>query len=376
MYISQFHKEVIWLKQTIILFLFSLCMVLIAAAIGPEKAQSLEDEELEMIEARQKFFGEQNVNAQTGEIAKDKIIVSWFGVSNFAAAINGHVVLLDTWIPGGEDSNYVPTNPDELAQLKPEAVFIGHAHYDHTDYAVDIIEKTEAVLVGTPEHCEIIKKDAKNEDLINCIEAVGADAQPGEKQQLNFLDGVEITALTHVHSGLELPDREDVSSAIFPKKDRESEAPRGDFSKIIESIGEDEGGTLMYQFKVGDFTLTWNDSAGPIKEKAPELTQIMASLPKTDVQLGAIMGFNQYTNGLRDSRMYMEALQPTLFVPTHHDNWSPPITTTAKNYEEYLKEELKNIPSESRPDLLFIEDPKDYLNPGLLTFDINDPKWK
>lgn len=351
-------------------------MVILVAVIGPEKAQSLGEEDLQMIEARQNFFGEKYVDSQTGEIDKNKVIVSWFGVSNFAAAINGHVVLLDTWIPGGEDSTYVPTSPEELVQLKPAAVFIGHAHYDHADYAAEIVEKTGAVLVGTPEHCEIIKKDAENPELINCLDAVGAKAEPGEKGSLTFLEGIEITALSHVHSGLKLPDREDSSSAIFPKKDRESDAPTGDFTKIVESLSEDEGGTLMYQFEVGDFTLTWNDSAGPIKEEAPELVNIMSALPKTDVQLGAIMGFNQYTNGLRDPRMYMEALKPALFVPTHHDNWSPPITTTAKNYQEDLTKEMKFIPTENRPDLLFIEDPYDYINPSLLTFDIHDSKWK
>lgn len=364
-------------KQTVFsLFIISLAAFLLVLIIGLEEPQAVEGEGSSMVEARQKFFGEGNVDSVTGDITEDKVILSWIGVSNFAAAINGHVVLLDSWIPGGEESDYVPATVEELIALNPEAIFIGHAHYDHSDNAAAIIEQTGAVLVGTPEHCDIVKEDAKNAELISCLHAVGEGAQPGDMNKLDFLEGVQITALSHIHSAAKLPDSADKSHGIFPKKDRNSDAPKGDFQKLLGAIGEDEGGTMMYQFKVEDFVMTWNDSAGPIKEEAPELSTIMASLPQTDVQIGAIMGFNQYFNGLRDPRLYMEALKPKLFVPTHHDNWAPPITTTAKNYEYHLHKELGLMDEKERPELLFISDPEDYVNPAVLTFDIHDSKWK
>ena len=364
-------------KQTIFsLFLISLAAFLLVLIIGVEDPQAVEGEGPSMVEARQKFFGEGNVDPVTGEVAADKVILSWIGVSNFAAAINGHVVLLDSWIPGGDESDYVPATTKELVALNPEAIFIGHAHYDHSDNAAALIEQTGAVLVGTPEHCEIVKEDAENAARVSCLHAVGEGARPGEMNKLDFLDGVQVIALSHIHSAAQLPDAEDASQGIFPKKDLNSEAPKGDFGKLLGAIGEDEGGTMMYQFKVGDFVLAWNDSAGPIKEEAPALGRVMASLPQTDVQVGAIMGFNQYFNGLRDPRLYMEALKPKLFVPTHHDNWAPPITTTAKNYEGHLRKELELLAEDERPEILFISDPQDYVNPQLLTFDIHDAKWK
>ena len=364
-------------KQTVFsLFIISLAAFLLVLIIGVEEPQAVEDESSSMVEARQKFFGEDNVDPMTGDITKDKVILSWIGVSNFAAAINGHVVLLDSWIPGEGESDYVPATVEELIALNPEAIFIGHAHYDHSDNAAAIIEQTGAVLVGTPEHCNIVKEDAENAELITCLQAVGEGAQPGEMNKLDFLEGVQITALSHVHSAAKLPDSKNQSHGIFPKKDRNSDAPKGDLPKLLGAIGEDEGGTMLYQFKVEDFVLTWNDSAGPIKEEAPELGNVMTTLPQTDVQVGAIMGFNQYFNGLRDPRMYLEALKPKLFVPTHHDNWAPPITTTAENYEDYLQKELELMAEEERPELLFISDPEDYVNPEVLTFDIHDAKWK
>ncbi len=340
-----------------------------------EEAESMTDDEIKMIETRQKFFGEEYVDEHTGEVNPAQVIFSWVGVSNFAVAVNGHVILLDAWIPGGEEFEYVPATPDELAALQPEAIFIGHAHFDHADHAAEIIEKTGAILVGTTGHCDQIKKDAQVEEDINCLEAMPNDAEPGTLQKLNFLEGVKVTAISHVHSSLKLPDKEDPSAPLFPKKNRQSEAPNGNLADILGSIGEDEEGTLMYQFQVGEFVFTWNDSAGPIKEEAPDLTEVLASLPETDVQLGAIMGFNQYTNGLRDPRMYIEAVKPQVFVPTHHDNWAPPITTTADNYKEALEKEMDNL-TDVVPELIFLSDPEDYVNPKLLTFHIFEERWQ
>ena len=88
------------------------------------------------------------------------------------------------------------------------------------------------------------------------------------------------------------------------------------------------------------------------------------------------MGFNQYTNGLRDPRMYIEALQPKVFIPTHHDNWAPPITTRGEQYKGYLQKELELLGEKERPEFLFISDPHDYVHSEALTFDINDERWR
>src|SRR5437773_8441046 len=50
----------------------------------------------ELVQARQHFFGSENVNAITGRVNPDKVILSWFGTSSLAASLRGRVVLLDT----------------------------------------------------------------------------------------------------------------------------------------------------------------------------------------------------------------------------------------------------------------------------------------
>ncbi|MDN4176082.1 MBL fold metallo-hydrolase, partial [Nocardioides sp. SOB77] len=69
----------------------------------------------------------------------------------------------------------------------------------------------------------------------------------------------------------------------------------------------------------GGFSLTWNDTAGPLRDDPSRVLDRLARRPRADVHVGAVQGFGQYTNGLRDPRDYAEAVRSRVFVPSHHD---------------------------------------------------------
>lgn len=327
---------------------------------------------------RQRFFGVENVRPD-GTLRPDRVILSWFGVTNFAAAIGGHVVLLDAWVPRGEYSGYIPTDPEELAALAPEAIFVGHGHFDHAADAAEIAARSGATIVGTPEHCGSIRAGAPVGAEIACVAAVPRAAPFGTVAGLDVLPGVGITAVKHVHSAAEPPDTSDPHTPAVAQPDvnavaQHMPAPQ-DTAHLLRHLGDQENGVVLYQFSVGNFTLTWNDSSGPLKERAPNVLDVLRSLPPTDVQLGAIMGFNQITNGLRDPRMYIEAIHPKVFVPSHHDNWAPGVSTRAEHYRPVIEAELAKIDPEDRPTLRFIGDPQDYVRPEVLTFEVGNPAW-
>ena len=94
----------------------------------------------------------------------------------------------------------------------------------------------------------------------------------------------------------------------------------------------------------------------------------MRELGPVDLQVGAIQGFNQFTNGMRDPRQYIEALRPREFVPSHHDDWALGITTNGAAYRKPLADELKRVPESRRPRVHFITDPSDYVDPEELTW--------
>ncbi|MFD6392900.1 hypothetical protein ACWF9G_13605 [Nocardia sp. NPDC055029] len=189
------------------------------------------------------------------------------------------------------------------------------------------------------------------------------------------MGAVEVVAVRHAHSGPKPPDRSEQGSApFFPVPDlQDAIANPPDLCDIVDlgsKLGDQEGGVLFYQFRVGGFVLTWHDSTGPLAEAAPHVYDVFRGLPASDVQVGAIQGFNQPVNGLRDVRQYVEAVRPKVFVPSHHDNWLPGFTARGATYAETLRTELDRIPTGSRPELRFLSDPHDYIRPDRLTFTV------
>jgi L-ascorbate metabolism protein UlaG (beta-lactamase superfamily) len=331
------------------------------------------------IAARRHFFGAANVDARTGAVRPDRAIFSWFGVTNFAVALRGHVVLFDAWIPRGAHRALVPTSPEELAALAPERIFIGHAHFDHAADAVPIAEATGAPLVGLSEQCDELQKRSSAPMPPRCIRVLPPGAPLGSRADIHVLDGVAITVVRHLHSGTRSPDGRDAAGyhvpvTPFPTTALLEHPPTpADVAQLVQHAPDAEGGSVLYRFRVGGMTFVWHDTAGPLKETAPRTYDVLRSLRPVDVELGAIQGFNQITNGLRDPRMYMEALAPRIFVPTHHDDWLTGITSRGETHRTPLEDEMAKIPASRRPSLYFISDPLDYLRPAALTYRLRFP---
>src|SRR5438445_9060788 len=51
-----------------------------------------------LITARQKFFGVENVDANSGAVKKNQVLFSWVTNSTLAVSIQGRIVLLDAYI--------------------------------------------------------------------------------------------------------------------------------------------------------------------------------------------------------------------------------------------------------------------------------------
>ena len=92
-----------------------------------------------VIAARQKIFGLENVDPKNGEVREDRVIFSWLTNASFAAAVKGHVLLLDTFVTRLEvQPGRTPLVIQDLVDLDPDYIFIGHGHFDHADNAAYI----------------------------------------------------------------------------------------------------------------------------------------------------------------------------------------------------------------------------------------------
>ncbi|MEO7803013.1 MAG: MBL fold metallo-hydrolase [Actinomycetota bacterium] len=339
----------------------------------------------ETITARERFFGPDNVNA-SGMVRADRVILSWLSVGGLAMAIDGHVVLLDAYIHKGQDQpNYVPTTIDELVALKPDAVFIGHGHFDHAASSGEIVARTQALLIGTPEHCDLAASQARayqGQDVsVSCIAAVGRGSAIGTQNEFfpfgPFGTGVSVRAVKHMHSAAEPPDGErhetSLTSGALPDAGSILLHPPGpDMVQNLFPFTNDEGSSILYQFKIGQFTLVWNDTGGPLRSKAPGVLAVMGQMPSTDVQLGSVLGFNDPTNGMRDIVDYVVALKPKIFFPIHHDFVTE--YGMSKNLEGVFKRELARRDPQST-EIRWLYDPYDYIRPYLMTFDIANPRF-
>lgn len=333
------------------------------------------------ISARQHFFGIENVDGRTGAVRADRVILSWTGVSGFAAAYNGHVALMDAYIArdGGillsgkplniwPSMNYIGSSPQELAALRPELVLIGHTHFDHTgDLPTVIRANPGAVIAGTAEHCADIKAEVPDVQFV-CLALFAAGAPIGTSVELPkqvLPPGLEITAIKHPHSSASpnpatdppfgWPTANCTARTDYPVPPGEPEA------WPAPAIGPASGLiSIMYQFRVhGRLNITWQDTAGYIKGTA--VAQAMQSLPPTDIRLSSIA-----VSGRSVFDFDNALLKPKLIIPLHHDACG---YLLRKDFIDHFE----SLPADQRPQLWFFSDPSDYLRP--LVFDPSSEEW-
>ena len=92
-----------------------------------------------LIAARQKIFGIENVDASSGALRKDKVLFSWLGHNTGAVSIQGRIIMMDTYIARLEVTpGRTPFVIQDVVNIKPEALFIGHGVLPESyDPAVD-----------------------------------------------------------------------------------------------------------------------------------------------------------------------------------------------------------------------------------------------
>jgi hypothetical protein len=372
--------------------------VVLASLIGPSAA--LADDRVlpaETIAARQHFFGLDNVNAKTGAIRDDVVILSWTGVSDFVASFKGHVVFMDSYIgrnggailPAGltvpwPSMQYVGSTPAELATLKPELLLFGHAHFDHNgDLPTVIRANPDTPVYGTAEHCRDIKLEVPDVNF-TCVPVFKTGAPLGTVNNLgDLLPGVSFTAVKHPHSAPPPdpvadppidsgessggPNCQHTAGLAFDEYPVQPNEPQAwGFSIVSPPSGII---AIAWQIRVGQFALLWEDTAGYIVGNCAVRGEVgcqtvpaaFASLPKTDVRLGAVA-----VAGRSVVVQHSTAVGEKVFIPLHHD---------ACGYiaKKSLEVTLATIPASRRPVMQFISDPGDYLRP--IIFNPNDPIW-
>lgn len=322
----------------------------------------------------------------------DEVRLWWVGVSSFVVTMKGHLFLLDAWEIVGLHANYVPIGREELAALKPEAIFIGHGHFDHAADAGYVAGHSGAVLVAGSTVCDSARASAARDGLSTAFPCVVLgdvnNTTPGQTQSLKlWADLPAVTVLRHTHSEADPTDLAMGGRPLlyipdvltYPQYLNTNVGETLRFLATLRDdggVGQPAGGTWAYHFRVGDFTLLWHDSTGLMRSGDADSEAIFNALRKlpdcVDVQLNAIVGFGMVTSAYRDALAYVAAAQPRLSMPTHHDAWAPGIGGGANAYEQSWTSAVASLPFNTEVD--YLKDPSDYLKPRV--FKPDDPRWQ
>jgi hypothetical protein len=408
------------------LVLAAICIV----TAGSARAQNADPA---LVAARQKIFGIDNVDAKNGNVRNDKVIFSWITNASFAASVLGRVILLDTYVTRLETTpGRTPFVIQDLVDLKPEALFIGHGHFDHADNAAYISKKTGAKIYASPETCDNMQLDAVKifgaGSTVPCTGLTSRGSLPGaELVNLDQLEPVaSITAFKHLHSTNTAPQDTSfppvvINSPVQGKCDTPCNIadPRDQYlfpaGKPLSSVLDiatsraGQGGpiSIWYQFKVrggNNFTFAWHNTTGALREGCAlpnnvqgsnppvpsqpgqdakgcfgpdvgrRVAQVMESLGPTDVEIGSVVSLGFNINGERDIVDYISHVKPKVFIPNHVTAVAAESSSLEWRDGFLRQQNAMGIPQASRPELIWLVDPLDYLRP--LVFDPKDARWQ
>ena len=345
-----------------------------------------------LVRARQKFFGIENVNSETGQVRQDRVIFSWLTNTTYAVSLKGKVFLLDSYINRLEiDPGRTPLVIQDVVDLRPGAILLGHGHGDHADNAAYLAGILNIKIYTTPETCDVMQMDAARifgqGSTVDCVGVVSRESPPGaEIVTLDFLEPLaSVTVFKHIHSG-RVPTDPTIPFTpvdnIADPRDPDMFPLGTPLYTVLDLRTTGFGGTagpisLFYQFVLREephFTFIWHNTTGPLREQGPELFDIMDALPKTDVELGSIVSLGYDTNGVRDAVLYNVHILPKIYIPGHQTDVALPSSSLEWKVSYLRTLDAMQIPPNQRPEIRWVVDPNDYLRP--LVYDPRNSRWR
>ena len=238
------------------------------------------------------------------------LTLRWLGTTNFELVYQGQVILLDTYYDRGPRNRPIGFTSSDVKRA--DAIFIGHAHFDHMSDAVAVAAQTGAPVIGAqtvtdtaislglpPKQAITVRGGETRKYKGFTVESILARHSTLAPEVLTAFQ-IAITAA----AGAPTAEEQAVEAAI---------RKRGTFDpKVITE------GTLAYLFTFDNgFRLIYRDSAGPITDAERSVIQRIGG--KTDVAIVAYVG--QYLAGrqIPVSLPIIELYNPRLYLPAHHD---------------------------------------------------------
>lgn len=249
--------------------------------------------------------------AMGGAIPTDRntIVLRWLSTANYELIYRGQVFLLDAYFDRGPRNRPTGVVPSEVKRT--DAIFLGHAHFDHMSDAVPIAKLTKAKVYGAQITIETALKLGLAPEQSQVV--VGGDT-------LKFPNFTVDTALAQ-HSTLkpevleelaklfDLDARPGTSAELAVEKDIRA---RGTFAPEVITQG-----TMAFAFTFDTgFKLVWINSAGPVTDGDRALAQ---KLGPVDIAIIAYQGHPVAETQVPFTLDLVKLFRPRIYLPAHHD---------------------------------------------------------
>jgi L-ascorbate metabolism protein UlaG (beta-lactamase superfamily) len=238
-----------------------------------------------------------------------RIVLRWLSTSNYEIVYRGQVFLLDAYFDRGPRNR--PTGIVPTEATKADAIFIGHAHFDHMSDAAPIAQRTKAKVVGAPITIQTAVK-------LGLPEGQGTAVTGGET--LKF-DGVTVETALAQHSTLSR-DVLDTLGKLYdldagPATPEQTAAERAIAARGTFALDVITKGTIAYGFTFDTgFKIVWIDSAGPVTDGVRALAQTLAPV---DIAIVAYQGHPVAQVQIPVTLELVKQFRPRIFIPAHHD---------------------------------------------------------
>jgi L-ascorbate metabolism protein UlaG (beta-lactamase superfamily) len=230
---------------------------------------------------------------------------TWFGNHAWQIRSGEHTVLTDPWLTRFHTGTFTPEGADPQTKLvidkavvdkhiiKADAILVHHAHYDHMTDVPYVAAKTQATVLGTQTHVNLLKAMRTQADLLS----------PVRGGEYLVFDGftIEVYPSLHSCSGKR-------HTYAFPGYHQDAVPAR---PRVIADLVE--GGTLAYVITIGGLRILSLSTAN----FDPNALR--------DLQVDVVMIAPGGEPGVTD-RLFQTIKPLTTALATHWDDFDKPLT--------------------------------------------------
>jgi L-ascorbate metabolism protein UlaG (beta-lactamase superfamily) len=242
----------------------------------------------------------------------DTVVVRWLGWTNYEVAYRGNVFLLDAYYDRGPRMHPIGVAPADMK--KANAIFIGHAHFDHMSDAAAVAKQTGAPVIGASFAGEVLAKGGAPASQFKAVKGGEVMQYPGVTVEAVL--GHHNVIATTVPEGFLDKQAAAIETASLQKPLSDAEKQQLDTIRARGSrdpkIATD--GVINYLFTFGNgFHLLFADSPGPITDAQRAVAQ---KVPSVDV---AMLPYFSFEAGIPPLVELVKTFKPSTVFLGHHD---------------------------------------------------------